>query len=235
MTNDDNQSDQFIREVDEELRREQLKSIWDRYGSYVIATCILIVAITAGYRGWGWWQDREAARQGDVFLEAVNAQARGEVSEADALFADLLEGGRGYALLAKLQLAGALSEAGKSDEAIAAYDEIADTAGADEVTRDLAKLKAALLLLDAGDGTAAVSKVEGLAESGNPWRHAARDILGTIAYNQNRLDDARGYFQSIQSDVESPGSARGRAAIMLSLIDGKSLPGQTGDDTQSPD
>ena len=44
-------SDVF-KEVDEDLRREQLKSIWDRFGAYIIGAAVLIVVATAGYRLW---------------------------------------------------------------------------------------------------------------------------------------------------------------------------------------
>ena len=52
MANDERQSEQFIREVDEELRRAQLKAIWDRFAPLIIGVCVLVVAVTAGYRGW---------------------------------------------------------------------------------------------------------------------------------------------------------------------------------------
>ncbi len=42
----------IFREVDEDLRREQFKRLWDRFGTYVIGLAVLIVVVTAGYRGW---------------------------------------------------------------------------------------------------------------------------------------------------------------------------------------
>ena len=42
---------QFIREIDEELRRERLMKLWERYGAYAVGAAVLIVAATAGWRG----------------------------------------------------------------------------------------------------------------------------------------------------------------------------------------
>ena len=63
MATEDRQSEQFIREVDEELRRAQLKAIWDRFAPLIVGVCVLVVLVTAGYRGWIWWQAREAAQR----------------------------------------------------------------------------------------------------------------------------------------------------------------------------
>ena len=64
---------EFIRDVDEELRRDQMKSLWDRYGLYVIGAAVLIVALTAGYRGWDAWQ-RSLSQAGRGSLPGSGAE-----------------------------------------------------------------------------------------------------------------------------------------------------------------
>ena len=39
-------------EVDEEVRREQLKKLWDKYSIYIIALALLIIAGVGGWRGY---------------------------------------------------------------------------------------------------------------------------------------------------------------------------------------
>src|SRR4051812_19467922 len=84
MANDERQSEQFIREVDEELRRAQLKAIWDRFAPYIIGACVLIVVITAGYRGWVWWQEKKAAEAGDRFMAALSEIETGDKAKGEA-------------------------------------------------------------------------------------------------------------------------------------------------------
>ena len=224
MAHDDNTSDQFIREVDEELRRDQLAALWKQYGRYLIAVCVLVVAVTAGFRGYDWWRARQAAERGDAYLDALEAQEQGNRETAQALLSGLSDSGGGYGVLARFQQAAAALDAGDSSTAIAAYDALAADTSMEANLRDLARLRAALVALDSGDPAGAASRVESLAVAGNPWRHAAREILGTVAYTDKRLDEARGLFAQVQSDAEAPAGLRSRANVMISLIDGMLAP-----------
>jgi len=222
MSQDDRTSDQFIREVDEEMRRDQLKALWDRFGALIIATCVLIVLVTAGWRGYVWWQERRAAEEGDRYLAAVEAEQAGRRDEAVAAFEALAaEGQPGYAALARLHLAAARAAAGDAAGAIAGFDAIAADPKVEAGLRDAARVRAALLALNTGDRAGAVARVEGLAVAGNPWRHAAREILGLTAYADGALAKSRQFFVDIQADAESPQNLRARAGRMVSLIDGE--------------
>lgn len=224
MSNDDRSSDQFIREVDEELRRDQLKALWDRFGWLVIAVCILVVLVTAGYRGWYWWQERRAAEAGDRYMAALDAAAAGKAEDADKGLAEVAALGGGYGVLARLAAAGEKAETGDRDAAIDAFDAVAGDVAAPPALRDLARLRAALVALDAGDLDGAAGRAAELDKSGNPWRHAAREVLGTVAYRKGELGRARDLFGAVQADAEAPQEAQGRAALMVSLIDGQLAP-----------
>ena len=58
-------------EVDEEVRREQLKKLWDRYGNYVVAAAVLVIAAVAAWRGYDYWQIRKAAETGAAYDSAA--------------------------------------------------------------------------------------------------------------------------------------------------------------------
>ena len=66
----------IFREVDEDIRNERFKRLWDRFGPYVIGVAVLIVVVTAGYRGWQYWQNSQAAATGDRFVAAIIACRR---------------------------------------------------------------------------------------------------------------------------------------------------------------
>lgn len=222
MANDDRTTDQFIREVDEELRRDQLKTLWERFGTLIIAVCVAVVAITAGYNGWVWWQEKQAAEAGDRYLAALRSIDGEDTAQARESLADIATSGpHGYAMLARLRAAALAAQSGDTSTAMSNFDAIAADSGADQTIRDLARLRAALIALDTGDLDGAESRVETLVIAGNPWRHAAREITGTVAYARGDLAAARERFATIQSDAEAPADARNRAGLMLSLIDGQ--------------
>lgn len=221
MAQDDRQSEQFIREVDEEYRRAQLKQIWDRFAPLIIGASILIVLATAGYRGYLWWQAREAAREGDIYLTATE-QLQSDADAAKAALAKIAEeASDGYALLARLRLAEASAEAGDNAAGITAFDAIAADGGLDPAVRSLARVRAALLALDSGDVEGARSRAEPLMKPGDPWRHLAREIVGIADYQAGELAAAREAFLAIQDDAEAPADLRARASVMVGLIDGQ--------------
>jgi hypothetical protein len=225
MANDERRPDTFIREVDEELRREQLKAIWDRFGWMFIGVCALIVVITAGYRGWLWWEERQAAQAGDRFMSALEQIESGDREAGETALREIAEdGGAGYAALARLRLAGESEAAGNKDAALEAYDALAADTSLAASLRNLARIRSALLALDAGEAAGAADRAAPLDEAGSPWRHAAREVLGTAAYRAGDLEQAREYFTSIQQDAETPPDIWLRSGMMISLIDGQLAP-----------
>ena len=68
----------IFNEVDEEVRREQLKKLWERYGILIIALAVLFVAAVGGWRGYQWWEAKKAAEAGAAFEAAVDAQRAGQ-------------------------------------------------------------------------------------------------------------------------------------------------------------
>jgi hypothetical protein len=222
MANDERRSETFIREVDEELRRDQLKLLWKRFAPLIIGACVLIVVVTAGYSGWTWWQERKASQAGDRFLEALakiegNDRASGE-AELNAIAAD---SDAGYSALARLRLAGEKAGAGAKKEALEAYDAVAAETSVPEPLRDVGRIRAALLALDTGDVTGAKERATPLNVAGNPWRHAAREVIGTANYQAGDLQAARDAFAEIQTDAETPQDLWVRSGLMVALIDGQ--------------
>ncbi len=223
MTNDDPSTDQFIREVDEELRREQLTTLWNRFGNYVIAAAILVVAVTAGFKGWEWWHAREAARAGDLYLAAEDLvredNSQGAIEAFNAITTS--EAG-GYSALAGFRSAALQIEAGDRKGALAQLDKITADDRVDDILQDLARLRAAYLALDENDIDGAADRVSSLAATGNPWRHGAREVLGLVAMEKGDSETAMGYFSEIQADQEAPSNIRARANAMIAVLQGGS-------------
>ena len=209
----------IFREVDEDLRREQFKRLWDRYGSYVIGLAVLIVVAVGGFKAWEWWETSRAAATGDRFLAALVLSEEGKHDEAiAALDAVAVDGSGEYPMLAIFRSAGEKAAAGDSAGAVAAYDSIASRSGVPPLVADLARIRAALILTDSESPQSLVSRIGDLAETGNPWRQTAREILGLAAFRTNDLATARKYFDEIASDEQSAQGVRSRAQLMLTLI-----------------
>ena len=213
----------IFKEVEEDIRRDHYKRLWDRFGPYVLGLAVLIVAATAGYRGWEYLQEREAQATGDRFLEALQLSTDGKHDEAIAAFDVIAKGGSGgYPVLARFRIATEKAHTGDKTGAVADFDAIAadKSVGTTEV-KNLARLRSALLLVDTATVADLTARIGDLASTGNSWRHAAREILGLAAWRSGEYATARKYYNDIYNDQGSADDLRQRAQLMLALIGAK--------------
>ncbi|ADZ70843.1 tetratricopeptide repeat protein [Polymorphum gilvum] len=208
----------IFREVDEDIRQEKYRRLWDRFGLWIIVLAVVIVAGTGGYRGWSYWQQTKAREAGDMFLRAVALAESGQHLEAQELFGRLETATGGYPVLARLRGATDLAVAGNPEEAIARFDAIAADRSVDSLMRDLASLRAGYLALDSLDHAAVQDRLEGVAGDANPWRFAAREILAFSAWKAGDTAAARDWIDRIVDDAAAPADVSGRVGILNELI-----------------
>lgn len=214
--------DQFAREVDEDLRSEFLKSIWDRFGVFIIVAAVTVVAATAGYRGWSYYKEQAAQSAGDAFMDALQLAEDGEDAESLKGFQSIADGKHeGYAALARFRIATELAKEGNVDAAVSEFDQIAETTSSDEL-KSLAQLRAGLLLVDSGTLEDVQSRLAVLSNPNSAWRHSAREYIALAAYREGDLETATTTLDLILEDEESLQSVRSRAQILKTLIEGAS-------------
>jgi len=212
---------QFFREVDEAVRHEQYKKLWDRYGIVAIICAGLLVAGVAGYKGWTYWREKEAGDAGAQFTEALTLARSGEAAKARDAFTQLAEKGpTGYRVLARFQLATAEAKAGETDKAIATYDALSNDAAVDDILKGYATIQAATLKLGSADYAEMERRLKALAEGASPWRFSALELLGLSAYKLDNMPEAEKQFTALAGDESTPSNMRERADMMLALIAG---------------
>lgn len=208
----------IFQEVDEEVRRERLEKLWQRYGNLIIAGCILVVAAVGAWRGYEWWQEKKAAESGAAFESAVVLAEAGKHQEAEAAFAKLAAGGSvGYRPLARLREAAELAQTDKA-AAVKAYDEIAADKSAGQVIDDLAALRAGFLLVDTAPYSEIRSRLEPLSGADKTFRHTARELLALSAWKSGDMTAARQWTDMIMTDPQTPQGTRSRAEVLSELI-----------------
>lgn len=208
----------IFQEVDEEVRRERLNKLWQRYGHYIIAACVVVIVAVGAWRGYEWWETKKAVEAGAAFEQAVNLAEAGKHQEAEAAFAKLAsEGTAGYRLLARLREA---AELGRTDRkaAIKAYDEIAVDRSVGQVIQDLAALRVSFLLVDGSSYGDMRARLEPLTGPDRAFRHSARELLALSAWKQGDMGAARQWTDMIITDPQTPSGARSRAEVLSELI-----------------
>ncbi len=213
------QSDTFLREVDEELRREQIQQFIQRYGILIAAGALLLLAGIGGYKVWDSGRIAASEAAGSRFATALQAASAGKADDALKQFDDLAKTSpSGYRALTQMQLAGAQVKAGKPEIALPLYEGLGRDTSIDPLLRDYAALQAALLRLDAADWTEMQNRLTPLMSDGSAWRAMARETLGLAAYKAGQSDEARKLFEQVLGDRMTPPSVSERALLMLALL-----------------
>jgi hypothetical protein len=213
------QTDSFLREVQEDIRRERLVAIWSRYGTYIVAAAVLLVAAVGAYKFAEHRRIQSTEAAAARFEDAVRLATAGKQDAAEKAFAEIAgDAPRGYAALARIRATGLLAKAGKTGEAIAAYDALAKDASLDDLLRDYASLQAAMLRVDSADWTEMQNRLNDLTNDKNPWRASARELLGMAAYKAGKTEEARKAFSQLLSDRSTPPSLIERSQLMLGML-----------------
>jgi hypothetical protein len=213
----------IFREVDEDVRAQEYVRLWKTYGKYVIAGMVAIVVGTAGSVAWRNYTTEKMRAEGDKYAAAKALLDQGKYADSALAFETVgKESGAGYALVARLQAAEALIRAGKTDEAVKAYDAIAADGSYDKVYRDLATLSSVMQQLDTGDPAALKARLETLNTEENAWRFSAQEMLAALALKTGQPDTAKDLFKGLSESATAPAGIRDRAKEMLSAMDTKS-------------
>lgn len=213
--------DSFIREVNEEMRQDRARLLWERFGPVALVLAILVVLGTAAFVAYEYWAERQASRSGDAYLQALTLANSGNSDEALAELKTLEADGYGaYPVLARMRAATVLADKGDFDSAVKAFDEVAADKAIPGVLRDMARLRAAYMLVDHGSYADVSKRVEDLTADTNPLRNSAREALGLAAWKDGKAEDALKLFDQISSDDGAPRNARERATLMSELIRG---------------
>ncbi|MBM2713192.1 tetratricopeptide repeat protein [Mesorhizobium caraganae] len=213
--------DSFIREVNDEIRREQAQALWDRFGPAILGLAILVVLGTAAFVGYRYWDESRANRSGDAFSQALKLANDGKSDDALTALQQLEKDGYGaYPLLARMRAATVKADKGDFAAAVADFDGVAADTAIPQGIRDMARLRAALLLVDHGSFADVSSRVEALTADNNTLRHTAREALGLAAWKEGKTQDALKLFDQIAADDGAPRNARQRATLMSELIRG---------------
>ena len=208
----------IFREVDEDVRRDEALKFWEKYQNYFIVLAAIIALGSGGYRLYDNWRLGQAQAAGATYQAALTLARDNKGVEAEAALSELAANSTvGYRTLAALRLAG---ERGKRDPAAGAkaFDQLAAQSSLDPLLRQLARIRAAMLVADTASLADLSARVAPLAAAGEPFRHSARELLGLAALKANDLAAAGKWLDQIATDTEAPAPLRDRALALLSLV-----------------
>ncbi|MFD1035238.1 tetratricopeptide repeat protein [Sphingomonas hankookensis] len=209
----------FIREVDDELRREQMSNIGKRYGLLIIG--VVVLALVA-FGGWTWWQHRQnsiAGEQGQQLATALDDIQQGRPAQGGAIVAKLTtsdkDAVRATALLTQADL---LLSKNDAKGAAAAFGKVAADETLAQPFRDLALVRQTSVEYDTLQPQQVIDRLRGLADKGSPWLGSAGEMVAIAYLRQNKLQQAGQTFALIAQTDGVPESVRARAVQMAGSL-----------------
>ena len=212
-------NEEFIREVDDQLRRDQALGVWKRYGYWIVAAVIGGLALFAGYL---WWQnDRETKRgvEGEQLSTALDDLTAGK---ADAITPQLdtlaAAKSRGVAIAARLTQADLALDKGDAKAAARLFGAIAADNTLDQPYRDLALVRQTAAEFDLMKPEDVVARLKPLAVQGNPWFGSAGEMVGMAYMRMGKNDLAGAMFGAIAKDESVPETIRSRIVQLAGIM-----------------
>ena len=218
----------FMREVDEELRKERLNKMVARYGYAIIAGILLLLAAVGGLIWWRGHREAQAASQGETLLQALDSMETGNRNAAAAKIGELASSKvEGYRVAALFSRASTQIEAGNGQAAVATLRAIAEDQDIAEPYRQAALVRQTALEFDRLQPQAVVRRLGSLARPGQPWFGSAGELVGMAYLKMRRPDLAGPLFQRIGRDETVPASLRTRAIQMAGSLGFDAMPEQS--------
>ncbi len=212
-------NDAFLREVDEELRRDQALDFWQRYGRWVIAAIVGGLAIFAGVLYWQQRQEQRSGEQGQQFGALFESLGSGDQKKAIAPLADLAANGApGYRASAKFVQADLALQKNDLKSAAAKFADVAADTSLAQPFRDLALIRQTSAEYDGLKPETVIARLSPLAVKGGPWFASAGEMVAIAHLRLKHPAQAGKLFGEIAGDPNVPETARQRAVQMAGAL-----------------
>ncbi len=209
----------FLREVDDELRRDQMMTFWERYGRWTIAAIVLALVAFAGFLYWQHRRTEAAGVQGEQLQAAYDALGNSQPDQAAKMLAPIAASDReGYKALALMTQADILLSKRQDKAAAAKFASIASDTGIAQPFRDLALIRQTVAEYDTLKPQVVIERLRPLAVAANPYFGSAGELVAIAYLDSGRRDLAGQMFGQIAASDSVPESIRQRAVQMAGAM-----------------
>ncbi len=213
-------TDSFIDEVSEEVRRDRLFKLMRKWGWLPLLVVVTIVG-GAAYNEWNKASIRTSSQK--LGTEILNAIQLPEVADRTAAYGDIVVEGDNTVLLALLQSSDALEE-GDRARAISVLQKAANDASLSNSYSHLAELKLVLLQGDDISTADRMARLAAIATPGAPYRLLAEEQMAISEISEGDKDAALTRLQGIIADGEVTAGLRRRVSQLIVALGGELIP-----------
>ncbi len=212
--------DAFIREVDEDLKNESMKKLWDKYGLFVLLIVIVSLTVAVSYESIKSWYIKRAENRTEGYAVALSMQNQGLFDDSlEALDLIINQKMGTYAELAEMQKATILLEQNNEKEALALLEKIANDKSSRQQLRDTALIKLASYRQDSATFEEMSELLSPITNSkDNAWYAVAEDMLATILLRDGNTEQAKEIYNALLENQDTPDDLKNRIKDILSVL-----------------
>ena len=210
-------TDAFIQEVDEDVKNDNLKVIWNRYGVFIIAFVVLAVSAAISFDRIRAWKTAQNQKETETYMAASQLQENPQ----DTIMAlqKITQDNQGiFGDFARLQIANVLFNEGKNDEALAALQGLIDDKQVNSEVKHIALIKYATYQVDVMPQEEFRNLLQPLLSEDNSWTPLANDLLAMSAIHNGDIEAAKKIYEGILKIKDLPESFRVKIQDMLSSL-----------------
>lgn len=209
----------FLREVDEELRRDEALKFARRNGPLLIGALVAGLIAFGAYLLWQNWQAQQAGADGAKFGKTVEQLTRGDVKGAEKPLSELAASSHeGYRVGARFLQADVALQKNDLKAAARIFGEVASDSGVSPAFRNLALIRQTSAEFDTLKPETVIARLKPLAVKDGPWLGSAGELVAAAYLQINQPQQAAKLFAMIAEDDKLPETLRTRAAQMAGTL-----------------
>jgi hypothetical protein len=205
-------SENFVREVDENLRRDRLRDFFQENKGSLIAAVILFLAVSGGIIWYQQYRVQRAEGEVEQLAQIYKNIGTGNTSKVPQQLDDLSNAGskdvRATALFTRAAFA---LQQNDTKSAIAIYKKVGEDSSLPQPYRDAALIRQTALEFDQLTPDQVITRMQPLTQAGNPWFGSAGEMTALAMIKQGKKQQAGLLFATMAKDKGVPQSIRDRS------------------------
>jgi hypothetical protein len=214
--------DEFLQEVQNDIRKEKLLQLWKQYGKQVTGVVVGIIILVSGYNFWSYYEKNKRTQMAEKLIAAQDFIGQGETEKAQTILSSLaVESHSAYQPLALFQKAGLLLQLGqKPEEILQTYQQLSANTKIDPLWRSLATLLGVMVSIDQPNAKVddLLAQLAPITTDQNPWRYLANEMKGVLLHRKGDNTQAAEIFAKLVQDNQTPSGISMRARLMVQIV-----------------
>ena len=201
------------------LRRDQLRDFFKRYGNWLIVGVILFLALSGGFIWWKQHQVERSATQVEQLAQTFKDIGAGSTALVPQQLDTLSKsGGKGVSVTAQFARAALALQQNDTKLATGIYGSLAQDSGVPQALRDAALIRQTAVQFDQLPPAEVISRLQPLTKPGEPWFGSAGEMSALAMIKQGRKQEAGQMLVAIAKDQGVPDALRGRAGQLAASL-----------------